>query len=70
MTGFEYELNKQRHNHALSEAQARRQANEAKPNTGTLRTAIGRQLVKLGERLQADTQPDLATHVVTAYEAR
>lgn len=68
MTGYEYELNKQRQATAINEADAQRQANAAKPSNGTLRQTLGRQLVKLGERLQANTQDETA-HAVVVYEA-
>ena len=68
MTGFEYELNKQRQQHAMSKAETIRQANASKPTTESLRNVIGRQLVKLGQRLQVDTQPTVSTRS-TAYDS-
>jgi hypothetical protein len=68
MTGFEYELNQQRQAQARNEADAHRQANAVKPSTSTLRQALGRQLVKLGERLQANTQTDTIANPMTAYD--
>lgn len=69
MTGLEYELNKQRQAQALNEAEAHHIAKQVASSGTSLRQVVGRQLVKLGERLQADSSQQNAAHQTdVAYE--
>jgi hypothetical protein len=69
MTNFEYELNKQRQAQAIHEAEAHHLAQQVASGGTSLRQVLGRQLVKLGERLQADASQQNAAHQTDiAYE--
>ncbi len=68
MIGFEYEFHKQRQTRAMSEAESLRQIKAITPATPSLSHMIGRQLVKLGERLQSVEQPAVSARPA-AYDS-